>query len=143
MNKIIVYLIWWIGLITGIFLTHFDLIGEMNGYFSPKREKIYILKKKIFIPYHGCHFFRKIKGYNPTFDGYVFKITYILTILNYIHFLIAISLAFLQVIFLKEWLFWVLISEMALISGVILTIFKVVEVRHKKREKESGLNFKM
>ena len=125
-------------------LQELDIIGSINAGLNPKKfKKIDISKKKIFIPYHGRHFFKKIKGYKPAFDGKVFKITYILTISAYIYHSLSFVFLILFGIFLND-LTLMLFLGWELLFGCVLAIIQAFTVRSfKKRLKEEGPDFKI
>lgn len=137
---IVLFFLIWCAII--FFLQVLDIIGGINeGLNAKKFKKIDVLKKKIFIPYHGRHFFKKIKGYKPAFDGKVFKITYILTIVAYLH-------CFLSFIFLM--LFGVFFNNLTLmlflgwevLLGCAVAIINGLTIRsYKKRLKKEGPDF--
>lgn len=141
--KIYFLIIWGIISIV-VFFTFFDLIGSINGYLDSKKcRRIDISKKKIFIPYHGQHFFHKYYK-KPHFDGTVLRITYILAILNYIHFIITILFFFLHFFVWKIWSLSLLLIWQSIYAIVVCGILGVSKKSFDKRlKKGDGLNFKI
>ena len=144
MNKVVAIICLWGILIMSIFAT-LDYIGGINQGLDPKKHKqIDISKKKIFIPYHDDHFFKKnLKGYLPPFEGTVFLITYVLTLIAYIHFFLSIALSIVTVIFWSKITIWCLVAWVFSYVVVIGVIFGVTESSAKKRTKKEPPDFRM
>ena len=143
MDKVIA-IIFLIGLVIICLLTRLDIIGGINRGLNPKKfKKIDVSKKKIFVPFHGRHFFKKIKGYKPTFDGSVFKITYILTLCAYFHFLCSLIFLALYAFFWNTLTLMFLFCWDFLFSCIIVTIDDLVERSLRRRLKEEGPDFKI
>ena len=143
MDKVMT-IIFWIGLVIICLLTRLDIIGGINGGLNPKKfKKIDISKKKIFVPFHSRHFFKKIKGYKPAFDGSVFKITYILTLCTYFHFLCSLIFLALYAFFWNTLTLIFLFCWDFLFSCIIVIIDDLVERSLRRRLKDEGPDFKI
>ena len=130
-------------------LESLDLIGGINRYLNPKKNKkvnVVKIRKIIFVPYEPGLLYRVIyfksgkeKGY---FDGTVFKTTLVLTILTYVYALSFIILLVLCNIYFPniERLF----ITLYLVGYLIFIVFanQITGTRYKRREKNKPLDFK-
>lgn len=137
-------MIFLIGLVIICLLTRLDIIGGINRGLNPKKfKKIDISKKKIFVPFHRRHFFKKIKGYKPEFDGSVFKITYILTLCAYFHFVCSLIFLALYAFFWNALALILFVCWDFLFSCIISTIDGLVTSSFRRRLKDEGPDFKI
>ena len=125
-------------------LTWLHLIGGVNEFLNPKKfKKIDATRKKIFIPYHGGHFWGGIKGHNPYFEGTVFRVTYILTIVSYVYFLLSSIFWVILAFFWGRLLCLLFMGWVSLFDIVIAIVYTQVESAFAKRSREEGPDFKL
>lgn len=127
------------------FLCSLDTIGAINYYLNPEKyKKIDVSRKKIFIPFRPHHFNQKFRAPNVAFDGTVFKVTYILTIIEYIYTGLGFIALWIWVAFFPSKLAYVIWLVAVVIPRIVLVFIQsYIESRYEDRIWKEGPKFKV
>lgn len=128
---------------TILLIINFSEIGYVNRLLSVKNHKkinVKKLSKIIYIPYYGKLYLRRqvweesvLLG-DKNFDGTVYKLTLILTIINYILILINISLFIISLLFNAKKLFILYsIGQYILYHLILQGVIKWIEIKNLKK----------
>lgn len=125
---------------------HLEDIGSINSSLNPKKnKKIDVSGMKIFIPRNEYIFHRKLKFFDeePYQEKEVFKTTFVLTVINYVHDIISCFIPVVAMITLKKWMVYCYLGWNFIWSVLLLVIMEITKYKFEKRLRNEGVDFKM